>query len=198
MLSWGLASDYFVYMTFIRKLRGWQFWRQWYLANCLGIALPPTIAWALFWAYGYFIGLLLIPISLGIAQSLVLREILPGLSLWAVVTILGCLVGGLCFSLLLSFTAGSSGILLYLQFLIALLAFGSSVGLAQWLRLRSQLARAHWWILANMIAVPLAAIPQLAAFYLLSTLGQAIIYTGSGAIYATVTGVCLIWLITEP
>lgn len=181
-------------MTFIRKLRGWQFWWQWYLANCLGIALPPTITWAVFWAYGYFIGLLLIPISWGVAQSLVLRQILPDLSLWAVVTILGCLVGGLCSSLLLSFTAGSSGILLYLQFVIVLLAFGMLVGLAQWLRLRSQLARAHWWILANTIAVPLAAIPQGLAFSLPGTLGQAIAYAGTGAIYATVTGVCLIWL----
>jgi hypothetical protein len=125
--------------------------------------------------------LLIIGVSVGALQWLVLRRHVPGLQRWAIFTGLGFALGAFIF-----------------------LAFmGLGVGLLQWLLLRRDLNKTGWWPVMSAVAWPLG--------YMLGgglgvTVGQALgsplvlnLLGGllTGAIIGAVTGAVLLWLLRE-
>ncbi len=111
--------------------------------------LWPAVKTAALEMPGFVIGLAL---SLGAAQSLLLRRRLPRPGLWFAVTAAGMLAGGLLVGVPVLWYAVGQG---WDGFWIAaavLLSAGLVVGLAQWLYLRNCAAHASWIILVDVLA----------------------------------------------
>ena len=125
--------------------------------------------------------LLIIGLSVGAMQWLVLRRHLPDLPRWAIFTGLGFALGSFAF-----------------------LAFmGAGVGLLQWMLLRRDLNKTGWWPVMNAVAWPVGymlggvlgtAVGAAVSSPLLGSLLSAAL---AGAIIGAVTGAVLMWLLRE-
>jgi hypothetical protein len=125
--------------------------------------------------------LLIIGVSVGALQSLVLRRHVAGVQRWAVFTGLGFALGSFVF-----------------------LAFmGLGVGLLQWLLLRRELNKTGWWPVMSAVAWPLGymvggslglAVGQAFNSALIANLAGAAL---TGAVIGAVTGAVLLWLLRE-
>jgi hypothetical protein len=125
--------------------------------------------------------LLLVGLSVGVLQWLLLRRHLAGLQQWAIFTGLGFALGSFAF-----------------------LAFmGVGAGLMQWLLLRRNLNKTGWWPVMSAVAWPVgymlggslgAALgTAVGSPYLGGLLGAAL----TGVIIGAITGAVLLWLLRE-
>jgi len=125
--------------------------------------------------------LLIIGVSVGALQWLVLRRHVVGLQRWPIFTGLGFALGSFVF-----------------------LAFmGLGVGLMQWLMLRRDLNKTGWWPVMSAVAWPLGymiggsvgvALGQAFNSVLIVNLVSAVL---TGAVVGAITGAVLLWLLRE-
>jgi hypothetical protein len=166
---------------------------HWVLANALGFAVPSALVWGLFWAYGFFINLILLGPAIGLAQWIALRKKFRRAGWWVLVTTAGWFFGWFVLFFLASL-GFSGGVGFYLLPAIV----GASIGLAQCLLFPQRSSRTvAWWILATTASSILCTV----TYYLLSgvmiwsfergilgAVGQGVIYAIVGAIYGGITG----------
>jgi hypothetical protein len=124
--------------------------------------------------------LLLIGLSVGAVQWLVLRRHLAGLQRWAIFTGLGFALGSFA----------------YWAFM------GLGVGLLQWLLLRRDLNKTAWWPVMNAVAWPLGYMfaslgVTVGAAIGLPLLGDLLGAVVMGTIVGAITGAVLLWMLRE-
>ena len=124
---------------------------QWVTANIVGWAIGFFVCEALnAFLATVFVDGLVIGTAMGIAQWLVLRRPFAPMGWWVVVSIVG-------------FGAGKAVGDAFVQGIPPVVGYGldgaiigASVGIGQWLVLRRHVARAGWWVIANIAAWALA------------------------------------------
>ncbi len=188
--------------TSIEQRAQWKLWLYWLGANLLGWTVGQVFYQSLGrfwgrWPLSLIVGaaaLLLMGLTLGALQALVLFHRVLGVYAWIVATGFGLLLGSL---------AGIYFLLLYLNapapFDWSGLAQGALLGLvlgaAQWLVLRRSIERASWWVAANTVAWSLGFL----AASLLSggpgSAASALSIAIPGAVSGALTGVALMWLL---
>lgn len=145
----------------------WAFWFLWIMATTLG------------WILGRFLlpnlATVIIGVTLGVMQWLVIRERIPKAWRWIVVTIIGWIFG----SLLIQYLVTDGG-----EFLAGTI-LGCTVGIAQWIILRKELQWTGWWIVINIVAW---------------TTGMALLpgIFSTGAMIGAITGIALGLLLQFP
>jgi hypothetical protein len=168
-----------------------KFFILWLLANTLSFVIPPAIMlsiidWSSYWPISVLIGACLIIPTIAFAQWLVLGSFFDGFRWWIPATIGGGILAFLC--------ANSY---------ISLLAFPLLIGFMQSLVVKQRFVDEIWWVLSSTLGFFFG----LAAYLLLwrvsgdnpSTMSLAlrsvaISFSMGGAVYAAVTGMCIIWL----
>jgi hypothetical protein len=131
---------------------GWIVWLQWITATGIGWAFGEAAA-SFISEDSVLLGTVHTAVSgvvLGMSQWLVLRSRIEMAGRWIVATAIGSGLGG-AVGFAASFASGASVIQPW-----ALLPLGVALGVCQWLILRSQLARAGWWILAYALGLPVS------------------------------------------
>jgi uncharacterized membrane protein len=113
----------------------WSLWLQWVLATTVGWAIGFTLA-----------GEIGIGAVIGLAQWLVLRQLLYQAGWWIWASTVGWAIG---------WTMIVTGVLLppdsgIVGSVVAGLVFGILVGVAQWFYLRRQVHEAGWWVIASV------------------------------------------------
>jgi hypothetical protein len=84
----------------------------------------------------------------GVLQYVLLRQYLTRMGWWVLVTVAGWFLGVLLIALP-SWLGWTDALLSNLD--LILLVMGLAIGITQWSLLRRQLARAGWWIVANVV-----------------------------------------------
>ncbi len=184
-------------MNSARSPVGWGFWLRWVLASSVGLTVgfaviaglsetlgevtdKPPVA-----AIGAAIG-----ISIGIAQWLVLRARVARSGWWILAS-----AGGFA----VAFGAiGSVEEVVAVAFAVGVV----SVGIAQWLVLRTQVPRSGWWVLASAVSI---AVGFGIIFALPEAVGEAVSYAISetiaagigGAVVGAISGAVLVWLLRQ-
>ncbi len=147
-----------------KSIAAWKLWLSWLLgafaALIIGLALlvfgvgeainnaPPAVS-------GMVIGLIF-GIGLGVAQWLVLRKRIDGISLWAPITIgVWVVFWSMNFAELFGEGTGVFGKLIEGLGHGGLL--GALTGAGQWFVLRSKVRKAHWWILISALSWAIGA-----------------------------------------
>lgn len=142
-----------------------------------------------------YASLLLLGITIGVAQWIVLRRYLPKATRWIAATMIGYVLCAIIFAFannnparLLRTEVGNNVILLVLM--------GIAIGASQWWVLRQHYSNAGLWVLAStfgfLLFMWLIVNPSLSqgAFYMRSAI--------IGAFAAALTGVTLVWMIRQP
>jgi len=195
---------------------GWGVWLRWMWATAVvpsvvlaaGVALSGgssgdafTATFFLFFIYPLALA------SLVIGQWLVLRRKISRAGWWLLASPVGLVVTGLGVvgGMILIFSVrGPSGVEEAMGDVVGLGVFGAvtgtSLGIAQWLVLRRQVARAGWWVLVNTVYFTVY-------FAVGRAVGKAVAdLDGSGAlgifvgvaVYGAITGGVLVWLLRQP
>jgi hypothetical protein len=181
---------------------GWSFWLGWVLVNTVGLAGSFIVAGAVGvvvdYAEGSVMGIILsgavFGALLGVVQWLVLRRRVSRSGWWVLASTVGGAVGGA-----MALVMDEAQI-----FAIVLAVGGASVGIAQWLVLRRQVAQAGWWVLSGTVvggivggAVDLVLGGtrgwDLFVVIMLLPVGGIVALAGYGAI----TGGVLVWLLRQ-
>jgi hypothetical protein len=133
---------------------------------------------------------LVIGAGIGIAQGLVLRKKLVPMGWWVLVTAVGFGLGKLIGE------SVAQGMPAAVGHGLSGAVIGASVGLAQWLVLRSHHPRAEAWVLANVAAwaVGWSVISLVEEAEGLSTVVVYLIGGAGAAAAAIITGIVLVWL----
>ena len=76
--------------------------------------------------------------------------------------------------------------------------FGDAVGLAQWLVLRQQLARAGWWVLASILGLALFGVAGDAAYDISGEAVAVVVALAVLGVYGGITGGAMVWLLRLP
>ena len=176
------------------------YWLAWFLASVIGYifgaVLGVSVAERLFdrspfhivmgLAFGTVMGA-----TGGYFQWFVLRERIAGAGLWTLASALGF---GLAMAIDTGDNYAMTGVLLGS-------IFGVVGGILQWLILRRKVARAGWWLLANLLGSLAGAIGILIAVPIgeAGNWGLAIITFGLvfGAGNGAITGGALVWLLRQ-
>lgn len=201
---------------------GWRFLFWWVLASTVVLALGLAVGFfatvlshAFFFvsklgvvgeALNFAVGGAVAGALLGSAQQRYLRRgVLPA-DWWVLASTVGWAVGA-GMGGAVDLVVGGEG----LNFALMVAVGGASVGIAQWLVLRRQVARAGWWVLTNTLvggalggAVDLvvgglggldasAGLAVLAIIPLLPVGGFL-----ASAVYGVITGGVLVWLLRQP
>lgn len=115
----------------------------------------------------------------GVFQWLILRRYLTGSVRWVVASVAASVVGALLV-LLVGLVDTDAGLLGGVSL------FGLVAGVLQWLVLRRQVPRAGWWVLASsvgwLVAMPVSDMAGPPGW----------------AVYGTITGTVLVWLLRQP
>jgi len=168
----------------------------WISANILGFAALGVLLFAfptLMSVSGFVPIFLTISIPIGIAQWLALRHILRTSFLWVFTVPVGVLLAVAIYRIapygMLSNVDDESILALTSGYFV----LGLSIGLPQWLLLRSQLAKSSIWLLSSSIAVA-------AGFWLVlitDTINRSGILSAIVVVlvYPIITGLTLFWLI---
>jgi hypothetical protein len=160
----------------------------------VGFAVGVVVDYAEGSVMGIILGGAVFGASLGTVQWLVLRRQVSRSGWWVLASTVGGAVGGA-----MALVVDEAQI-----FAIVLAMFGASVGIAQWLVLRRQVARAGWWVLASIVvggavggAVDLVLGGtrgwDLFVVIMLLPVGGVVALAGYGAI----TGGVLVWLLRQ-
>ena len=170
---------------------GWGDWGWWLLACIVGFMLGFVVANATF-GFGAPAGIV-IGVSLGIAQWLVLRRYIARAGWWVLASIVGLAVGfGVCAAVLFA-DDFADDVGFAMAGAVAGTVIGASLGIAQWLVLRRHVARAGWWVLASAVGV---ATFETVDFAMSFDPGGAFIV--GVAVYGAITGGVLVWLLRQP
>jgi len=153
-------------------------WLAWMIASMIGWILGLIFAdiagtvmpFKLFLFPGDILAYLIVGLSLGTTQWLVIRKQLPNMSSWILATGLGVAIGwnsGL--EDVVIKIASNSGLYIWdgvnLPFHFLFPAFsGSILGIMQWLVLRSRIQSAGWWLFGSAIGEATASVLYHAAF----------------------------------
>jgi hypothetical protein len=164
---------------------------QWVTATIVGWVIGFVVCEAVkSFVATLFVDGLVIGASVGIAQWLVLRRRFSPAGWWVLVSIIGFGVGKAIGEIVVVGVPavvghGLSGALI-----------GVSVGIAQWFVLRGHVARAGWWVPANILAwtVGWSIIGLVEEAGGLPTLMVYVVGAIGAAIAGTITGIALIWL----
>jgi len=181
------------------------YWLAWFLASVMGFGMGAILGVS--FAYGLFdrdpfdatMGITLgivMGATGGYMQWVVLRERIAGAGLWVLASALGF---GLAMGAIGA--VGSNENYVMTPLLMVAAFFGVGCGIPQWLILRRHVARAGWWLLANLlgslvgaIAIPIAAALGEAGNWGLAVMTFGLVFgAGNGAI----TGVALVWLLRQ-
>jgi hypothetical protein len=181
------------------------YWLAWFLSSVMGYGLGAILGVASAYRFspsdtfdargGITLGIVMGAIG-GYFQWVVLRERIAGSGLWGLTSALGF---GLAMGASLSANTGEND---GMAVLLIGLVFGVAGGILQWLILRQKVARAGWWLLANIlgalvgaIGVPIAATIGETGNWGLAVLTFGLVFgAGNGAI----TGAALLWLLRQP
>lgn len=180
------------------------YWLAWFLASVMGFGMGALLGVQS--AYrsshsdtsnaimGLMIGIVMGAIG-GYLQWVVLRERITGAGLWVLASALG-------FGLAIGATGvigadenyGMAGILIGS-------VYGVAGGILQWLALRRKIARARWWLLANLLGslVGVMGMPVVAAISEAGNWDLAVMTFGLlfGAGYGAITGAALVWMLRQ-
>ncbi len=148
----------------------WTLWFQWVLAT--------TVGWAIGWA---LVGEIGVGAVVGIAQWLVLRQLLQQAGWWIWASTVGWAIG---WAMIVTGVIVPPNIGVVAS-VVAGLVLGALLGVAQWFYLRRQVYQAGWWVLASSVGWGIG---------LTGIIGG----TVTGAIAGVVTGFMLDWLLRNP
>lgn len=164
------------------------FWLKWLLATALAFGMGAVFVgvWVAFWDYAPVVGWVLAGFLLGSAQSLVLRERMRVGGWWIAASVIGCATYGGVFNIVLKTTSQTEGAA------VIRASIGILLGLAQWLVLRSQVARSGWWILSSGVGWCAGWISSQFAF---EELGFLWAVMTPGLVSGAVTGISLVWIL---
>jgi hypothetical protein len=202
-----------------RAQLGWGFWLWWVLASTVGFSVGLAVGiftWSIIspiidFYYGlsvvgeilmFAVGGAVFGGLLGTAQRRVLHRSVPQFGWWVEASSLGMAMGGALVGAVILIVDGP-------QIFAMVLAVGAaSVGIAQWLVLRRQVARAGFWVLANTLvggalggAVDsvvggLEASDGLGMLIVIPLLPLGGVLASAG--YGIITGGVLVWLLRQP
>ena len=165
----------------------------WVVANLLSGAFSSAIVktpWSGF-------GVLVIPALItATMQWLVLREQVLHADLWWLASFLGFSIALVVFDAVFGMGVGLWGEESWVTFILSCLAFGTVVGISQWLFLRGQMAQSGWWVLASIAGLS-AAITVFAVItrgFDVGVPGAVAAGAFGGVLYGSITGVVLAWL----
>lgn len=191
-----------------RSQVGWGFWLLYVLATILGMAVGCLLAfvataivfaplrvlgeWLPWTVFGIVLG-----ITVGILQWIVLRRRVSGAGWWVVASAgggIGAMQSGTVFGRSPSFES-----LAALLGCIGIVALGGAVtGTLQWVVLKKQVSRAGWWVLVSTVCWPLSVI-GVSALPWSDLYGAALsVMLVAGAVLGMVTGGVLAWLLRRP
>jgi hypothetical protein len=208
-------------MNIERAQVGWRFWLWWVLVSTVGMTMGLFVGFLaggitqiiLFSEQGVvgevlnftLIGAIFGAI-LGTNQRYVLRRSAPQFGGWVLASTVGWAVGagsgwavGAGSGWDVDLVVGGEGLI----FTLMLAVGGASVGIAQWLVLRRQVARAGWWVFANTVmggalgwAVDLVKVKfrgqAIGLVFLLPVFGVLAL-----VVYGAITGGVLFWLLRQ-
>ena len=151
-----------------RQRVGWGFWVRWMAATASGLSATAYGFWYASDAWnrvivlspridqlvGFSLLLAVLGAGVGVMQWLVLRRELSQAGWWVAATMSGVVVVGVGLAVAWAydvvFQDGRFDVV-GPQPVIASLAAFAAIGVMQWLVLRRQVARAGWWVLANVL-----------------------------------------------
>jgi hypothetical protein len=116
----------------------------------------------------------------------VLRERMRVGGWWIAASVIGCAIYGGVFNIVLKTTSQTEGAA------VIGASIGILLGLAQWLVLRSQVARSGWWILSSGVGWCAGWISSQFAFEELGFLWAAMT---PGLVSGAITGISLVWML---
>jgi hypothetical protein len=204
-----MENQMFEESSLLLKLR---VWLQWIIASMIGWTLGLVFAeiagtvmpFKLFLFPGDILAYLIVGLSLGTTQWLVIRQQLPNISSWIFATGLGVAIGWNSGLSDIAIKIGSDlGLYIWdgsnLTFHFILPAFsGSILGILQWLILRSRIQGAGWWLLGSAIGEATASVLYHAAFtgFWGTMKGGLIAYLGVGeGVGFAISGLTLVYLL---
>jgi hypothetical protein len=179
-------------------------WLAWFLASFLGYTVGMLLG--AYMAYGLFdrdtfdaimgvtLGIVMGAIG-GFAQWVVLRERITGAGWWVLASALGfAAFFGLSGVVPSNGNPAMTGI-------IGAVAFGLVGGIPQSLILRRKVARAGWWVLANIFGLLVGEIGFPVSIAISATgnedLSVLVVGLVFGAGYGAITGAALVWLLSQ-
>jgi len=181
------------------------FWLGWVLASAMGFGVGAIVGWIVISnlfgelfnpAAGLVFGALFGAAG-GFLQWVVLRERIAKAGLWVIASSLA-FAGAMCAAVVITMNSQNYTLAGFL----ALAVFGVIGGIMQGLVLkRAQIARAGWWVLANILGslvgalgIPAVSVIGATGNYGLSTFAFGVLFgTGLGII----TGAVLVWLLRQ-
>ena len=178
----------------IQSNMGLMFFFSWVGANALSGALCSAsvkISWGA-------IGVCIVPaLVTSTMQWLVLRRLVVYAGWWWLASLFGFGLALVALAAVFGMGVGLWGEESWVTSILSCLAFGTVVGITQWLALRGQASRFGWWVLASIAGLSPAII-----VFLLVTRGFDVGVTGAaaagalgGVLYGSITGVALVWLL---
>ena len=180
-------------------------WLAWFLASLIGYALGMFLGAAV--AYGLFdratfdgtmgvtLGIVMGTIG-GFAQWVVLRERFAGAGWWILASALGFAT---VFSMGGTVHPNENPAMIGIRMAIA---FGLVAGIPQWIILRQKVARAGWWVLANILGLLVAEMGfpisiAISAATGNDNLSMLVVAPVFAAGYGAVTGAVMVWLLNQ-
>lgn len=176
------------------------YWLAWFLASAMGYGMGALLgmstAWRFFPAsdFGITMGTVM-GVTGGYFQWVVLRERIADAGLWGLASALG--LGAAIGAIFITDQANNA----MAGMVILGAVFGVVSGTLQWLILRGKLARARWWLLANLLGSLVGAIALPIASPMLEPgkqeLGMMTLGLLFGAGNGAITGAALLWLLRQ-
>ena len=183
---------------------GRDFWLAWFLTSSLGYGIGAVLG--LYFAYGVFNRdpfdiVMAVAFGTGMGatggyfQWFLLRGWIAGAGVWGVASAFGF---GLAMSVVVTVDTGQNTAM---AGVLMVSIFGVTSGILQWLILRRKIAKAGWWLSANLlgslvgaIAIPIATPLMDAGIWLPGAMTLGFVFgSGNGAI----TGAALVWLLRQ-
>jgi hypothetical protein len=201
----ALYSESEIRMNTDQMNTGRGYWLAWFLASVMGFGIGAILGVS--FAYGLFdrdpfdtvMGVTLGTVmgaTGGYFQWVVLRERIAGTGLWGLASALGF---GSAMGVLIVAGPGENDAMAGV--VIVGSAFGVVSGILQWLILRWKVARAGWWLVANILGslVGAIAVPIAGAISETGNWGLAVMTFGLlfGAGNGAITGAALVWLLRQ-
>ena len=184
-----------VHMQIERANAGWRTWLHWVLASAASGAVTMTVTGALVRAgstdpavvvavFGLLIG-----VSLGTTQWLVLRRQVPWAYRWVLASALGGMAVGILGLAMGEAVGGPFGGSV----------IGAGLGIMQWLVLRRLISRAYVWVLASVLGFALGLTAgEATGFAVDGSVGWLVGGSVQGVVVGAITGSALVWLVRQP
>ena len=177
---------------------------QWVVASVAGWLVGWLVAWIGALAMGWMVAWAGVGIGagVGVAQWLVLRERVTWAGWWVAASMVGGILGGVASAgLILGAYVGAGQIMGdVVAVILGWVGVGVGIGVAQWLVLRWQVARAGWWVLASVVGW---IIGRIAAWFGVGVVavdvivGQFVGQVAYGVVYGVITGFVLVQLLRQ-